>query len=323
MKKVFIFTISLFICFLISSISSSSKTFAQFGGVLVYPNFVELDFSKSKRKFLSKVVFVDNPTDKTIRVRAYTEAWTMNETGSILFPKEADEHSLNEYLKFNPREFDLDPGKRQTVRLTAKLPEGLDGEFKSIIFFEVINSKKDLTKKHKGVTLAVTFKTRFGVAIYAYKGDITKTNNLKNISFTAKDNKNYLIITVENTGNIHTNFTGELTLTDKNNGNPLVQKLTKFTVLPNKTQQKYVQLQVPDLTLNEYDAQLRLNYEDLDGKIKILEGTTTFKPEIIGTFKQDDLQKPLIEPDVKMTPENIAKPIEVDTTEIKLKPEAN
>lgn len=282
------------------------------GGILVYPNNLNLDFSSGKR-FLSSAVMVENSSKNPVRVRAYIEDWDMREDGQIIFLETPDENSLNKYLKFNPREFDLQPGQKQLVRITAKLPEGTDGEYRSIIFFETVKTKKELVKKHKGLNLMVEFKTRFGVVLWAYKGSTDRNSTLKD--FSQKDD---LVAILENTGNIHTDVSGEITFISKNADKKEYKfPVYKFSVLPERSRQKRIGFDKKKLPEGNYTAKLYLTYKDVTDNVQVLEAQTDFTYAASKESIKKDLQVPVNEK-IEKKPDNIAKPVPVDETEIKL-----
>ena len=288
-----------------------NKAESQFGGVLVYPNIVELDFT-GNRTFVSRAIQVENPTSKPFRVRAYVEGWNLTEYGGINFLSTPDKYSLNDNLKFNPREFDLLPGQRQMVRLTAKLPPEATGEFRSIIFFETVNPKQDILNTNSKVNINVQFKTRYGVAVYAYKGDVTKSAVLQNFKFEEYDDKGYLIATLNNPGNIHCNVEGDITLvSETNEAGTLTSPLARYTILPNATQ-KYRILLPDTVQSGEYNAILNLTYTDIDKKVQVVSGETKIKYKAAKPTSKNTLQNVNANEKIEKTPENIAKPQRIE-----------
>ncbi|EKE04270.1 MAG: hypothetical protein ACD_20C00090G0010 [uncultured bacterium] len=325
MNKRILVLFTLVIFTLVTSFASH-KAFAQFSsGVLVYPNVIELDFTNNK-KFVSQVIQVENPTSEPFRIRAYVEGWDLNEYGGILFLDQPDKHSLNEYIKFNPKEFDVAPGQRQMIRLTAKLPEGVDGEFRSIIFFETVNQKQEILKQSKGkINLNVSFKTRYGVAVYAYKGNVTRNAALQDLKYEKVENKNYLVATLKNDGNIHCNVEGELVLNSKTGSEPITTPIARYTILPGA--QKY-KIPLPENYLNNgnYTALLKLKYKTEEEKINFIEAKTSFDYKATHSATKQELRQKNVSGEIQKTPDNVAVPttkdgklIPVDfDTEIKL-----
>ncbi len=254
----------------------NAKAFAQFAEVFVYPDKIELDFTKKNKRFLSKVIHVENPTQKTLRIRSYVENWDLNENGSVVFLKGKNERSLKKHIKFNPREFDLAPGQKQLVRLMAKLPSNASGEYRSIIFFETVTRKSQILEKDKNkIDINVNFKARYGVVLYAYKGQITKNVEIRNLAYEQIEGKPYLVATLKNNGNIHCNIMGDLNISNDSNKKKK-QKLSKYTILPGKTQKFKIAISEKLNSNEDYKAFLRLSFKDVDDRIKVIEAATNF-----------------------------------------------
>jgi len=268
----------------IAMMTTVPKVFAQSGEIIVYPNFVELNFSKTPNKFVSKVIQVENPGNEIVRVRAYVKSWNLDDFGSVKFLETPDTYSLDNYIKFNPKEFDLLPGQKQGIRLTAKLPEGVDGEFRSIIFFETVTSRKTALSPDKNdLSIDVNFKSRYGIAVYAYKGKISRNAVIEDLKFQKMEESNYLIAYIKNEGNIHSNIEGEMSITSKSGTGEKKQFLARYTIMPTSVQ-KYKILLPADLPKNDiYNLKLRLTYKDKDDKEQAVEAETSLdytSPEI-------------------------------------------
>lgn len=305
------FFLVVIICF-VTMTTNVSKVFAQSGEIIVYPNFVELNFSKTPNKFVSKVIQVENPGSETVRVRAYVKSWNLDDFGAIKFLETPDIYSLDNYIKFNPKEFDLLPGQKQGIRLTAKLPEGVDGEFRSIIFFETVISKKAALAPDKNdLSVDVNFKSRYGIAVYAYKGNISRNAVIEDLKFQKMSENNYLIAYIKNEGNIHSNIEGEMLITPKSGASEKKQFLARYTIMPSSVQ-KYKILLPADLPRNDiYNLKLRLTYKDKYDKEQVIEAETSLdytNPEIF--VKDTKLNSSLIPktPKTKAKPRLLAKP---------------
>lgn len=320
MKKVLLTLLLAASTFLITPVTQ-----AQVGGVIVFPNKVEMDFSKSTKKFNSGIVTVQNTSKAPIRIRTYVDAWELDKNGRLTFLKEPNENSLNNFIKFNPKEFDLAPDQKQIVRITAKLPEGTDGEFRSMIFFETVKTKDEIVKNEdkNRLNLTINVTTRFGVTIFAYKGELTKNATLNNFRFEKQEDKNYLIATISNDGNVHSVINGEVIITNLNTNEELKPVLFNRGVGPKQTHDFLINLPEQSIMPGKYDAKLNLKYEDFEKKPHTLAAETTFTVDTYKNSIKEDLVKPITDEVIEMTPENIAKPEKIDTTEIKLTPEAN
>lgn len=320
MKKILIGLFTLIIAFSIMGIFSNRSN-AQLGGVLVYPRYVELDFAEKERNFISKVIKVENPSNKAIRIRAYVESWDANEYGDPSFTAELLDRSLAKFVKFNPREFELQPGENQIVRLTAKLPEGEEGEYRGMIFFETVVPKEEILKPDKDkINVAIQFVTRFGVVVYAYKGNVSRNAQLHDFKFETIDNTQYLTADFNNDGNIHSVLEGTINLYDKTSPEQVAKDIAiKKVILPERSLKLLIPLDQTSITSGNYIAKMNLKYTDYSEKPQIIEAQTEFSYEkSASSSAKDKLAKPVDADNVEKTPDNVAQPIEIDESEIKL-----
>lgn len=308
------------IALLLGCFIGGPKAYAQMAGVLVYPNVLEMDFSNTSRKFVSRVINVENPTSSMYRVRVYSQDWDMNETGQVLFLDNPVENTISDKIKFNPYEFDLAPGQKQVVRLTAKTPEGDDGEYRTMIFLETVTPKKDILKaQQNNVSFLINFKTRFGVAIYAYKGELFKQVDIKDLDIVNEAESPFIQAKLHSDGNIHSVLRGTLTLYNPDNReNPVYETDVTYTVLPGRTQQLMMTLPPEKVENGDYVANLRLVYKDNEGKEQVLAAEKEVSLNRDAFSTKEKLEKPLTDENVQKTPENIAKPIQLDEAKLEL-----
>jgi len=299
---------------LLSVLLSHIKAFAQLNDIYVYPNVVNLDFRDAGTKFVSKAIFIENPTQKNLRVRAYVQAWDVDKFGSIVFLDNPNEVSLNDYMKFNPKEFDIAPGQRQTVRLTAKMPENFTGEMRSIIFFETVTPRQTVIEKDNNkINISVNFKTRYGVVVYAYKGDVFRNAVLESLNIDKSSENPYIIANINNPGNIHCNVEGELKVYTGDSNEIIKNSLSRYTVLPGNTQSFRIQLPLSSMSDGKYNAEIKLTFKDTTDRVQVIEGKTSFeykKQGSKGVKSKLNKQSAFLDEDkVKPTAENKAVPI--------------
>lgn len=300
--------------FVVLTVIFAPQSFAQnaAGSINVWPNIVELDFSKNKNKFTSISVYVQNKGSKSERIRAYSQGWNMSEFGIQEYLENPDDRTLN--LMFNPKEFDLAPGEKQRVRISTKEPEGPDGEYRGIIFFENVLPKKDiLDTKSKDLSVTISFVTRYGVTVYAYKGTVDRNMILEKFEPQIIDNKQYLVTTLKNEGNIHTYVYGEVLLKPVNGGEEIPLKLKKYTLLPESTQKMMIKIPANTMQNGDYKAYLKLSYKTAE------EIEESFETEINFNLTKTDMRQnseilnnPVNEEEIKLTPENVAQPINLN-----------
>ncbi|MEW5821445.1 MAG: hypothetical protein AB1782_14735 [Cyanobacteriota bacterium] len=282
------------------------------GGIIVWPNVIEMDFSNSKNNFASKSVYVQNKSTKTERIRAYAQGWNMDEYGVQQYLDAPEDTTLS--LLFNPKEFELAPGEKQRVRISTKLPEGTDGEYRGIIFFENILPKENiLDTKSKNLSVTLSFVTRYGVTVYAYKGNVNRNMVLENLEPQIINDKQYLVTTLRNDGNIHTYVYGDLLFKSSDNSEGVPVKLKKYTLLPGKVQKMMLKVPANILKNGNYKALLRLTYSNINNEEQVTEAETTFNFDK-STFglTTAKYEKPVDDEEIKLTPENVAEPVKLD-----------
>jgi len=264
-----------------------SRSYAKISGIGINPNKFELVSSDKTGKFISQKLTVENFSNQTIRIKADLQPWSLNKNGGLIILNKPDEHSLTENIRFNPSEFDLAPEQVQTVRFVVKVPNGPDGEYREMLFFNVITGKSNLiSPSNKNVQVNVTYATRFGTTIYLYKGKISRNASLVNINLEKEKNDTYLTATLKNDGNIHTTLNGKIVLSNKLNPQKTTEIPVRYHILPQNTQK--MRIQIPDnFVVNKNNiAQIMLSYLDENSKVQKIAAEADF--DTIKTEIKDD-----------------------------------
>lgn len=118
-------------------------------------------FNLKPGEMTTGAIEVTNSGEEPIEVRAVLYDWTLSDSDElVIFPGKTRDDSLNDLVKFNPRQFKLGPKEKQLVRFSIKVPEtGFDSERKGIVFFE-----QDSPFEQDGIGAKVT--TQVGTTIY-------------------------------------------------------------------------------------------------------------------------------------------------------------
>ncbi|MCC5639628.1 fimbria/pilus periplasmic chaperone [Nostoc sp. CHAB 5844] len=165
------------------------------------PRFeLKLDDKKPKTQVF-RVVNVDN---QPATFRVYIQDWILNEKNEIQ-PVKSTEQSLDNWITVNPVSFTLPPGKTQTVRFSIRprvKPQA--GEHRALIFVEEVNSNQD-KKSNSGVRVL----GRFGVAVYAYVGNLKKIGVLNSISVDGQSNNVKASFDISSQGNAYVRMNGQ------------------------------------------------------------------------------------------------------------------
>lgn len=145
------------------------------------------------------VINVVNNGDSQVFLQAYLYDWTEDNAGSLITRNPGQlETSLDDYIKFNPRSFILEPGQKQVVRFTITTPEDLNKELRGIVFFE-----EEISYSEEGTGARVI--TQVGTVIYLIPENVNYHFKLKEVRFraqTERENQSSLII-MENKGDAH------------------------------------------------------------------------------------------------------------------------
>lgn len=187
-------------------------------GYQVDPLRIEMKISPRQRVGTT-VVTVRNPSDETIRLKAYVADWKLDENGGLMVLDEPPgPFSITQHVRFNPKEFELPPHQKQSVRMAIMLPpDAQDGEYHGMLFFEDLKTRTERMQTNvKGVNAAIEVKQRLGIAMYIYKGDVKPKVETGSFSCVPGENgKLKTEIVIHNNGNKHFRGTGSLFLTRK------------------------------------------------------------------------------------------------------------
>ena len=107
-------------------------------------------------------VTVRNAGDSTVHVVATLYDFDVSPSGDYGFKHPGTlRHSLMQWARINPREFDIPASTMQQVQLTLEIPkdQSLDGEYAGMIFFQ--------TRPPRGSHQQLTFSARIGSKIYS------------------------------------------------------------------------------------------------------------------------------------------------------------
>lgn len=250
-------------------------------GVTVYPTRFELDTMSSHGKFISRSVTVENFSNKTVRVKANTQSWKLDTQGNIVYLEKPDERSLIDNTRFNPSEFSIGPKQKQLVRFTVKVPDGADGEYREILFFNTVSDKKDVISSiTKKLSINVNFESRFGTTIYLYKGATARNASITDVRVEKEKKVTYITATLKNDGNIHTSLKGKVFLKSKSDSQKNTEIPVKYFLLPECSQK--LKIKIPDnfITNKNNFAHISLNYLDKDLKVQNIAAEVDFGNDI-------------------------------------------
>jgi P pilus assembly chaperone PapD len=174
------------------------------------------------------IIEVINNGEEQMLLQAFLYDWTLNDRdGLITYEPGTLDTSLGEYIKFNPRSFIIDPGKKQIVRFTLTTPESLDKELRGVVFFE---HETDYVDESTGAKV----KTQLGTVIYLIPENAKYNFKLNEVRFSTgsdKDMHSSLLI-MENNGSAHLRFSINYKIIDINSNLIEEDRLDNNVLLP-------------------------------------------------------------------------------------------
>ncbi|MFC2061175.1 hypothetical protein ACFLUV_01540 [Elusimicrobiota bacterium] len=233
-------------------------TTARAKGFGVDPFIVETTANSKKVKV--GTFTVSNREDYPVTVELAYENW-LKRRG---FNNELSNIAPEEWIKVNPSQFEIKAQSSTKVNYLISIPEGLEGELVSMIFFV---PKSEIRTSQ--------IQSRFGVCVYAA---IEKTEKLKCKIIETKirrdaenDNVNF-VIKVKNTGNVHVRPEGAIVITQEEN---VVRKIKLHggrPIFPGQTIVYSQDWNNTSLPLGTYTAQAVVKYGEIYGEERSLEG---------------------------------------------------
>jgi hypothetical protein len=171
-------------------------------------------------------IIVSNPTRDVLKCVAIVKDWDLDAAGNLSTSVAGTlDTSLGSWLKFNPRQFTIQPNGHQVVRFSVAVPKNATpGERRGIIFF---------SPSYGNTGMAV--KTEVGVTVYVAVQPVTRTFDLT-LEKTAlnKQKQAEVKYAVTATGNAHCRLSGKYKLYDQDGKIVEERNLNEQVVLPGK-----------------------------------------------------------------------------------------
>ncbi len=186
MKKLMFFLILL----LILGVSSMAA-------ILVEPSRFILQIEPGKKE--TGAITIINTGDTPANLAAILYDWDISSDGKLnetVAGTRTD--TLNGLIKFNPRQFTINPGQSQIVRFTIEAPKD-NIEHKGIVFFEETIAS--------GGEVGTLITTKIGATIYAAPKGVKLSLQFQDITVTSKNDEVSLNIKAVNNGNAHLRMT--------------------------------------------------------------------------------------------------------------------
>jgi hypothetical protein len=194
----------------------------------------------------------ENGGGDPVRLRVYAMDWTLNRKGTPQFMKAAsDPRSCAAWVRVNPVELDVAPGKTAEVRYTVRVPKEAQGSYHTVIMVE---SAPSPARAKNGKLVGVN--GRIGSILYLHAGPVARRARITRFSAGAQQT----LLTLENTGNSAIRVRGTVKFLDSA-GKPAKQvPLPGGVVLSGANNVRDIVLSTPKLPDGSYTAEVLLDY---------------------------------------------------------------
>ncbi len=186
-------------------------------------------------------ITVTNYSPFPVTLDAVYYDWEMDEEFELVhYDRGTLKETLDGLIRFNPRQFTLEPGQSQVVRFTVEFPEEKDEQFerRGIIFFEHLEEDPDF--EGTGAML----KTMIGTTIYIRPVEyIFSFRVIENHVVTAPSGQKFGALLLANASLVHVRF--ETTFKVFNSDGEVVEegKIPELVILPEQVRPLYFPLQ--------------------------------------------------------------------------------
>jgi P pilus assembly chaperone PapD len=230
-----------FIAILLISISANAQ------GISMSPS--RLFFNGNPGATLVQNVTITNGSSKSVTFNTRISDWYRNETGVKVYVDANTLPKSNSSWVSTPEAlFTIEAGSTITVPITIMIPENASttAVSNSMLFFSQIGQQADIPKAGVGIGLQVLFE--FGLHVY----NTPPANQTQDLEFTAVEDlgivnqdsvpNRRIGVKIKNEGNIISDSTVELELTDKNSGEEIKLNPINISMLPDDEQLVYFDL---------------------------------------------------------------------------------
>lgn len=203
----------------------------------------------------TEVIYVRNNSPRPVRLKVYTENWTLGEDGSRNFlGNQPTSFSCRDWLRVNPFDFRLQPGEMKTVRFTISVPgETEAGGYHAGISFEQVPEAPP-----GGRLGQVAFTGKIVAAVYVLVGKVQVEGSLEDLVFETAGGTQAVKLRLSNPGRTHFRLKGEVRLTTAEGKKVLGLEIPDEPVLPQS--ERWVAILLKEkLVPGSYRAEVRLD----------------------------------------------------------------
>jgi len=159
----------------------------------------------------SAEVILSNIGAESATYRISLELRRMDESGDIAAVDDTDvtpeQQAIVDMFRYSPRRITLEPNQPQSVRISARPPEGLaDGEYRVHLSFRAIPDAKPVeanpeTTPESGFSIRLTPIYGIAIPLILRKGHLDATATVKESALLREGNESILAMTLERSGN--------------------------------------------------------------------------------------------------------------------------
>jgi P pilus assembly chaperone PapD len=167
-----------------------SYSSAQGGALVLNPNRIVFEGRDRKAELL-----VNNPSDETQTYRVTFENMVMLDDGKYQNVKEKDKNGKysEDYIRYSPRTFTVEPRASQTVRLMLRKSKNMeDGEYRSHMKVSVV-PKAEAPKIQESDSVNINIQVHYGITIpvIVRKGDLSYKTELESFEIVDTEREGY------------------------------------------------------------------------------------------------------------------------------------
>jgi len=219
----------------------------------------------------TEIFQIRNNATHPIRIKVYTENWTMKDDGVPEFIGAVPtSYSCRDWIKVNPQDFRLMPEEVKTVRYTVGIPADIApaGYHASVSFETVPDAGSPRTSS------GVVFTGKIAAVVYVKVGRVSIEGDVIDMKFGQKAGSPAIVLVLKNPGKTHFRTKGRVEIFDAADKRIADLEVPDEVVLPEKTREVACLLS-KILEPGEYRALCRLDI----GRPEILEMEKALKVE--------------------------------------------
>ena len=175
------------------------------------------------------MIEVVNNGEEEIELKAFLNDWSLdNKDSLVVFEPGKTDYSLNELIKFNPKEFTIAPGKKQIVRFTISTPkDDIIRERRGVVFFE--REMQDID-----VGTGSRVRSQIGTVIYYIPENISYTFQFLGLRVykTSKGIPQGIALHLKNDGEAHLRYYTSYKIVDSQNKIVMEDNFEELLILP-------------------------------------------------------------------------------------------